>query len=374
MQRIPLAVPHLTREEEEAVLRCVRDNWVSSAGPDVSKFEKLVAQYTSRRFAVATVNGTAALHLALMAVGVKSDDHVIVPDWTFAASANAVAHVGAVPHFVDVNAEDWALDPKLTEQAISENPHIRAIIAVDPLGHSIDADQLEDIAQRHSLPLIEDAAGALGGSYRGRRCGSLGTVSTLSFNGNKTVTAGGGGMVLCDAEDLANLAKHVSTQARPTREYIHDRIGYNYRMTNINAGIGLAQLGRIDDMIAAKQASAERYDAAIVGRHDMVSMPRPAGRGSSCWLYSVRVASEEDAHSLVDVLSTQSNAEARIFWRSLAAQQPWHDVPRTLRGTSKALSGTVVSLPCSSSLTEDQQDRVIRGLESWSGDHVRELN
>ncbi|MEM8970676.1 MAG: aminotransferase class I/II-fold pyridoxal phosphate-dependent enzyme [Pseudomonadota bacterium] len=371
MNRIPLAIPHLTNLEEEAVLRCVRDNWVSSAGPEVAEFEKQVARYAGRQFAVATVNGTAALHLALMAVGVEKGDHVIVPDWTFAASANAIAHAGAVPHFVDVDREDWSLDPELTERAIAKDARVRAILAVDPLGYPVNADRLEAIAQRNNLPLIEDAAGALGGSYADRRCGSLGTVSTLSFNGNKTVTAGGGGMLLCDDEELAKTAKHISTQARPTREYIHDRVGYNYRMTNINAGIGLAQLRRINAMIAAKQRIAERYDGAIFNRLDIHAMPRPAGRVSSCWLYSVRVANEANARSLVDSLEADCNAEARIFWRSLAVQRPWQHMPRTLRGTSEVLSGTVVSLPCSSSLTSDQQDCVIECLKNWAGEPMQ---
>lgn len=364
--RIPLAVPDLRGREAELLVNCVKENWVSSAGPEVTAFEQAIADLTGRRHAIAVVNGTAGLHLALMACGVERGYHVAVPDWTFAATANATAHAGALPHFVDVAPGDWAMDPALLATALVQDSRIRAVAAVDPLGHAADFDAIAEVCRRRGVPLIEDSAAAIGATYKGHPCGSLGDVSVFSFNGNKTVTAGGGGMVLTDDDAKARLVRHVSAQARPTRDYVHDQVGFNYRMTNLNAAVGLAQLERLGEMVAAKQAIAARYDAALGGRSDIASMPRPAHSMSTCWLYSVRVGSEAAAQDLVAAME-RAGIEARVFWRSLAAQAPWAGAPRTLAGVSAALSGTVVSLPCSSSLTAAQQTRVLDVLGAWRG-------
>lgn len=365
-KRIPLAVPDLRGREPEYLNACVRDNWVSSAGPQITEFEAQMAALCGRSFAVATVNGTAALHLALVAAGVRPGDRVVVPDWTFAASVNAIAHAGASPFFVDVTATDWALDPLLLDDVLANEPKVRAVIAVDPLGHAADFDAIEAVCRKHHVPLIEDAAGAIGASYKGNACGSFGAISAFSFNGNKTVTAGGGGMLLTDDEDKARLVRHLSTQARPGRDYIHDMVGYNYRMTNVNAAIGLAQFERLDEMIAAKREIAARYDQALAGRNDVTPMPRPEHSKSACWLYSVAVASEQDAAGLVDAMD-RARVDTRIFWRSLSEQEPWRAAPRRLSGVSLSLSGRVVSLPSSSSLSESEQARVIAALSTWRG-------
>jgi dTDP-4-amino-4,6-dideoxygalactose transaminase len=364
--RIPLAIPDLRGRELELLTKCVRDNWVSSAGPEVLELEHSMAQLTGRAHAVATVNGTAALHLALLGLGIRPGDRVIVPDWTFAATANAVAHAGATPVFVDVTASDWALDAGLVAEAIEKDPGIRAVMAVDPIGHAADMDALIAVCGQAGIPLIEDAAGGIGGRYKDRPCGSFGQVSTFSFNGNKTVTAGGGGMLLTDDAAIAQRVRHRSTQARPAADYVHDEVGYNYRMTNINAAVGLAQLERLDEMVAAKRAIATRYDASLSSRNDIQAMPRPSHSHSACWLYCVQVAGEEAAQSLVSACA-DANIEARVFWRSLSAQKPWQSQAPHLRGVSAKLSGTIVSLPCSSSLTEEQQSRVLDVLSAWSG-------
>lgn len=364
--RIPLSVPDLRGREAELLAKCVAEGWVSSAGPEVVGFEADIARLTGRRHAVAVVNGTAALHLTLIASGVKARDRVIVPDWTFAASANAVAHAGAVPVLVDVRASDWGLDPALVADALRADAGIRAVIAVDPLGHAADFAALADVCREYRVALIEDAAGAIGGTYRGRPCGSLGDVSTFSFNGNKTITAGGGGMVMIDDDATARWVRHLSTQARVGREYLHDAVGFNYRMTNLNAAVGLAQLERLPVMVSAKRDIAARYDAAIRGRNDMRPMPRPEHSQSSCWLYSMQLATEAEATTLVAALDA-AGVESRIFWRSLSGQEPWRHAPHHLRGVSEMLSGTVVSLPSSSSLSFEDQTRVIAVLESWRG-------
>ncbi|QUS39125.1 aminotransferase class I/II-fold pyridoxal phosphate-dependent enzyme [Tardiphaga alba] len=364
LSRIPLAIPDLRGREAELLVKCVTDNWVSSAGPEVTAFEAGIAALTGRCHAIAVVNGTAALHLALLASEIKPGDRVVVPDWTFAASANAVAHAGATPIFVDVTEVDWALDPILLSKALAADRTIRAVIAVDPVGHAADLDSIHSICRQYDVVLVEDAAGAIGGTYKGKPCGALGDVSAFSFNGNKTLTAGGGGMVLTDDAHIAQIVRHRSTQARPGADYIHDAVGYNYRMTNLNAAVGLAQLERLGEMVSAKRAIAARYDAAFAGRTDIKPMPRPDHSESSCWLYSVRVEHEDAARTLVRTLQ-EHNAEARIFWRSLSQQAPWQGAPRYLNGVAEALSGTVVSLPCSSSLSENDQDRVIAAIDVW---------
>lgn len=364
LARVPLAVPDLRGRESELLAECVRDNWVSTAGPHVKAFEARVAAVAGRRHAVAVVNGTAGLHMALVGVGVRPGDQVIVPDWTFAATANAVAHAGAKPVFVDVSAGDWALDPALLDRALAAHPGVMAVMAVDPLGHAADLDPIADVCARHGVALVEDAAAAIGTLYKGKPCGAFGAVSVYSFNGNKTVTAGGGGMVLTDDDAIAEKVRHVSTTARLAGEYLHDTVGYNYRMTNVNAAIGLAQLDRLDEMVAAKRAIAARYDAALAGRNDIRPMPRPAHSWSTAWLYSVKLADGPAARALVAALDG-AGIDGRIFWRSLSAQAAWAGAPTLLSGVSAGLSGTVVSLPCSSSLAEADQARVITVLAGF---------
>ena len=360
---IPLAVPDLRGRERDYLCQCVDDNWVSSAGPFVVEFEQRMAAVSGRRHAVATVNGTLALQLALDALGIGRGDYVAVPDWTFAATANAVYHAGATPYFIDVEPESWTLDPVLLARVVADAPQrIAAIIAVDTLGHCADYDRI--CAAAGDIPIIADAAGAIGARYKGCPAGVSGHCATFSFNGNKTVTAGGGGMVVTDDGDLADRIRHLSTQARVGQEYQHDTIGHNARMTNLNAAVGCAQIERLEEMVAAKRSIAARYDGAIAGHDDMTPMPRPAWTESACWLYSLRLRDVRSAQSLVDHLVAH-RIQARTFWRSLSRQAPYGDAPVALNGVSESLSGTVVSLPCSSHLTESEQECVIGALGTW---------
>ena len=368
--RIPLSVPDLRGNERAYLERCVADNWVSSAGPFVAEFEERMAALAGRAHGIAAVNGTAALHLALLAAGVRPGDRVIVPDWTFAATANAVYHAGAEPLFVDVTRETWTLDPALVEEALSGRAAggraVTAIVAVHALGHPADMDPISEIARRHGVPLIEDAAGAIGARHRGRPAGGLGDSAMFSFNGNKTVTAGGGGMVVTENADWAKRMRHLSTQARAARDYQHDEIGFNYRMTNVNAAIGLAQLERLDEMLVAKRRIAAAYDAALAGRGDLLPMPRADWAESGCWLYSVLTGSRGDAGALVEAMAAHG-IEARTFWSSLSSQTPYDAAERKLAGVSEGLSGRVVSLPSSSNLSDAALARVLGALASWRG-------
>lgn len=366
--RIGLAEPDLRGREAEYLARCVADNWVSSAGHYVGEFERRVADAAGCANGVAIVNGTAALQLALLAAGIQPGDHVVVPDYTFAATANSIIHAGAIPYFVDVTADTWTLDPDLVAEALARKaPRIAAVIPVHTLGHPADMDRLKAVCSAAGVPIVEDAAGAIGAAYKSRPVGSLGDAAMFSFNGNKTVTAGGGGMIVTDRSDWAQRAKALSQQARSGARYRYDAVGFNYRLTNVNAAIGLAQMERLENMLSAKRAIAARYDETLTGRNDLRPMPRASWATSGCWLYSVLCGSRAAADSLVAALAAH-NIEARHFWESLSPQGPYRDAPKLLSGVAARLSGHVVSLPCSSSLAVADQARVIETLAVWRGD------
>ena len=363
---IPLSIPDLRGREAEYLAACVKDNWVSSAGPFVTTFEQRTAELASRKAAVATVNGTAALHLALIGAGVQKGDYVVVPDWTFAATANAVYHAGAIPIFVDVTWENWTLDSDQLVRAFEfeQNAKISAVIAVDTLGYTADMDELAKICRDKGVALIEDAAGAIGATYKGQSAGSFGDFSVFSFNGNKTVTAGGGGMVLTNDHEKAAFLSHLSKQARAGEDYEHDAIGFNYRMTNVNAAIGLAQLERLPEMLQRRRDISRAYNEALRGSNLMISPPSPSWASPSGWLYSLRCANTDIASAMVERFRAEK-IEVRKFWRSLSDQPIYGEAPAFLSGVSRSLSGSVVSLPSSSSLTPAELERVISELRSF---------
>jgi dTDP-4-amino-4,6-dideoxygalactose transaminase len=365
---IPLSVPDLRGREAEYVAECVRANWVSSAGPAVGEFETRIAALCGRRHAVATTNGTVALHLALILAGVRPGDYVLLPDWTFAATANAVYHAGATPVLADITAESWTLDPELVADTLAgfSEGRIAAVIAVHALGHPAHMDPLADACRRFGVPLIEDAAGAIGARYGGRAAGSLGDASMLSFNGNKVVTTGGGGMVLTDHPEWAERARSLSTQARNGDRYRYTEVGFNYRMPNVNAVLGIAQIERLPAMLEAKRRIAAAYDRALAGRPDLRPMPRCPWANSNHWLYSVRCGSPADAVSLTEHLR-HAGVEARVFWEALSEQPPYGSAPRRLTGVAAGISGRVVSLPSSSSLSESEQAQVVDAVAGWQG-------
>jgi len=377
IKHIPLSAPDLRGKESTYLARCISENWVSSAGPFVTEFEQRMALLTGRRYGVATVNGTTALHLALVVAGVRQGDLVIVPDWTFAATANAVAHAGAEPFFTDVTASTWTLDPSLVADVLRKlkkrgKRRVGAVVTVHALGHPADMDPLASLCREAAVPLIEDAAGAIGSSYKGRPAGGLSDAAIFSFNGNKTVTAGGGGMVVTDRAAWARRLRSLSTQARAGHAYIHLEVGYNYRMTNLNAAVGLAQLERLDEMLKAKRSIVEAYEGLVQGRQDLRSMPRAAWAESNCWMYGVQCASPSDALSLIAYLQRR-NIEARVFWMALSSQKPYRDYPRLLAGVAKSLSGRVVVLPAGSGLTPAQQTRILEALAGWRGKPCKQV-
>lgn len=362
LRQIPLQIPDLGPRERVLVQKCLEDNWVSSAGPDVPRFEAALTALTGRDHAVAVVNGTTALALALQVSGVRAGDRVLVPEWTFAGTANAVIQLGAKPCFVDIAEPDLALDPALVAQAIARLKPA-AVMIVHALGRPAALDTIASLCAEARIPLIEDAAGAIGarfetGRWAGRMAGSAGAASCFSFNGNKIVTTGGGGALLTDDPDIARLARHISAQARTGADYFHDMIGFNNRMPNLNAALGIAQLERLDEMITAKKTHAAAYDSAFSGLYCLQLLPPARGGQGNAWLYGLLAPTPEAAQSLVDHLRSYG-IEARRFWMSLADQPPYRNYDRVLNGTSTRYSATIVTIPCSSQLTVADRERVI---------------
>ncbi|OGQ95609.1 MAG: pyridoxal-5'-phosphate-dependent protein, partial [Deltaproteobacteria bacterium RIFOXYA12_FULL_61_11] len=334
---IPLAIPEVGSAEERNLRECIATNFVSSVGPFVSRFEAEVAALSGCREGVATCSGTAGLHLALRCVGVKSGDLVVVPTFTFIASANAVAHCGAIPWLFDCNDESWTLCPVQLGAALAERTQptaaglvhrtsgrrVAAILPVHALGQPADLEPLLEVAQRHQVPLVADAAAALGATYHGQPIGRGPTLSVFSFNGNKTITTGGGGMVVGDDLAVLGPVRHLCTTARTGREYDHDRVGYNYRMTNLQAAVGCAQLERLEHFLERKRAIRERYKEAFSDLPGVASFPTPAWSRSAHWLSGIVLPQGRAAllPSLIAGLEARG-IEARSFWKPVHLQRP----------------------------------------------------
>ena len=270
---ISLAIPNLTGNEKKYLDICIDTGFVSSVGRYVTQFESMVADATGSKYAIATSAGTTGLHVALTAVGVRRDDLVILPTFTFIASANAIRHCGADPWLMDINETDWCLDPQKVKEALDTQCEIQngivihkrtrrrvaAIMPVYTLGNIPDMEEFRSIADKYHLPLVVDAACAIGAKYKGVDLGMLGDLSILSFNGNKTITCGGGGAVLSNNEEMASLVRHLTTTARVWPEYDFDMVGFNYRMTNIQAAVGCAQMERVDEFVSRKRKIRDYY-------------------------------------------------------------------------------------------------------------------
>jgi perosamine synthetase len=297
---VALHEPRFTARERELVVDCIDTNWVSSGGKYVEQFERVVAQAMGVRHAIAIVNGTVALHAALLLEGIAANDEVIVPAATFVATANAVSHAGAIPHFVDADWRTLGLDPAALDAHLAAiaaregddlinrqtGRRIRAVVPVHVFGHPVDMDPLVAVAAKYGLTLIEDATEALGSSYRGRSCGAFGHCAVLSFNGNKIVTTGGGGMILTADDAFAERARHITTTAKRRHAWAfdHDAVGYNFRLPNINAALGCAQMERLPALVAAKRRLADHYRAAFRGLPGVSLYAEPAACRSNYWL------------------------------------------------------------------------------------------
>ncbi len=367
---IPLSEPSLGGNASRYLEECLRTNFVSSVGPFVRRFELEFADFVGSRHAVACASGTAALHVALRVLGIGPDDEVFVPSLTFVASANAAAYLAASVTLVDSERETWNLDPDLVIDEIERRakaglPQPRAIEVVHLLGHPARIEPLIDLCDECGIVLVEDAAEALGsrflgGALSGRHVGTIGRIGCFSFNGNKIITAGGGGMLVTDDEALAVHARHLTTQARlPGLAYQYDEVGYNYRLTNLAAALGVSQLERLPEFIDRKRAIATRYDKAFQG-HDQIELaPRQEWAYPTFWLYSIRLPERDHAVSLLARLN-ESGIDARPVWTPLHLTGPYRESRIIGSGqTAASVAATSLSLPSSVGLSDEDQEAVI---------------
>lgn len=380
-QAIPLSVPELSGSEWRYVKECLDSGWVSSVGPFVDRFEAAVAGYVGSRHAIAAVNGTAALHVALLVAGIKPDDEVLTSTLTFIAPANAIRYVGAWPIFIDAEPSYWQIDVEKVRDFITKEctwskkilknkktgRRVKAILPVHILGHPCDMSALIEIARTYDLLVIEDASESLGATYRESMVGTFGDVAILSFNGNKIITTGGGGMIITNNNEWAGRARYLTTQAKDDpAEYIHNEIGYNYRLSNIHAALGCAQLERIDDFVSKKRRIAATYTRTLGAIKGITPPAQAEWSESTYWMYTVRVDARKYGENSRTLLGRfgKHGIETRPLWQPIhlstahAGSQAYHcDV-------AEKLYRECLSLPCSVGLTKQQQDYVIRVLRS----------
>jgi len=364
---IALHEPEFAGNELKYVAECIETGWVSSVGSFVDRFERDLAAFTGAACAVATSNGTSALHMCLLLAGVQQGDEVLVPALTFVATANAVSYLGATPHFVDSEATSLgpdaaAIDAHLQDVAevvdgVCRNRQtgaaIRALVAMHVFGLPCDLDALAALAERWHLVLIEDAAESLGSTYHGRHTGNVGRLSALSFNGNKVVTTGGGGAILTNDPALGRRAKHLTTTARtPHRwNFLHDEVGYNYRLPNLNAALGCAQLERLPDMLERKRALAARYMQAFSNVEGVRFVAEPAGTTSNYWLNAIELAgSAIDGREAVLAALNDAGYMSRPVWTLMHRLPMYAGCPRMSLETAERLEAGIVNLPSSAKL------------------------
>jgi perosamine synthetase len=375
---IPNAVPHLAGNEWKDLKECLDTNWVSSAGPFVDRFEREIAQYVGVPHAVATVNGTAALHVALLAAGVRPGDEVLVPTFTFVATANAVAYCGAQPVFLDSEAVSWGLDPERAAEFLERECRVegdrvvnrgsgrtvRALLPVHLYGHPCDLDPLLELARRYPMAVVEDSAEALGARYRGRAVGAEGLAGCLSFNGNKIITTGAGGMVLARDSAMAERVRRLTTQARgDALEFVHDEIGFNYRLSNLHAALGVAQLEQLDAFIEDKRATAGFYASAL-GRLDGVTpFAEAAWARSTYWMASILLDEGRcrDVRALIRDLNA-AGIQARPLWRPLHMQPAFRQAQAGVVSVAERLYARGLSLPCSVGITPEERQDVVQAI------------
>lgn len=357
---VALHEPTFNEKEVDYVTDCVKTGWVSSVGSYVTRFEEDLAKFVGVKRAVAVVNGTAALHIALKIVGVEADDEVLMPSLTFIATANAVSYLQAVPHFVDVNEETLGVDPLKLEAYLMEiaelrngelynkqtNRRIKALVPMHTFGHPCMMDELVVLCEKYKLVLVEDAAESLGSYYKGQHTGSFGKVSAMSFNGNKIITTGGGGAILTDNETLADYAKHLTTTAKvPHRwEFIHDEIGYNYRMPNINAALGGAQLEKLDEFLKQKRELTTIYEDLLKAIEGIRLFKEPVDTQSNYWL-QVILLDEQYARDEVLSFLNEQGVMSRPIWTPMHELEMYKDCPKMDLSITKQLKLKIINIP-----------------------------
>ena len=390
--RIWLSLAHMSGGEQEFIQEAFDSNWVVPLGPNVNAFEKALRDFliengklkveNEGKQVVALSAGTAALHLGLILLGVGEGDEVICQSFTFSASANPIAYLGATPVFVDSERETWNMDPVLLEEAIKDRVEKigrlpKAIIPVHLYGMPGKLDEILEVANRYKIPVLEDSAEALGSEYKGRKCGTFGEYAALSFNGNKMITTSGGGALVCPSEERAKRALFYATQAREQApHYQHEKIGYNYRMSNICAGIGRGQMFVLDEHIARRRAIHDLYVKLLAGVKGVKVMCQPEGGdfNSNYWLTCITVDPEEAGFTREDVRLAldADNIESRPLWKPMHLQPVFKEAPFYGDGTSDRLFEIGLCLPSGPTLTDQDIERVAKVVRQLSNFRLKD--
>jgi perosamine synthetase len=376
---IPLCVPEIRGNEWTYVKECLDAGWVSSVGSFVDRFEGMVADYVGAKYAVATVNGTAALHIALLVAGVEPDDEVLVSALTFIAPANAIRYAGAWPVFIDAEPDYWQFDVAKATQFLEHQcrwqdgvlrnagtgRRMKAMIPVDILGHPTDREAIRALAKRFDLAVIEDATESLGAAYRGKKVGGESDAACFSFNGNKILTTGGGGMLVTNHEQWMTRARYLTTQAKDDPvEYVHHEIGYNYRLTNVQAAMGCAQMELLDEYVAAKRRIAARYTEAFASVTGLTPMHEAPWARSTFWMFTTLVDESSfglSSRALLKQLYAQK-IQTRPLWQPLPVSPAHRQSATADCPESERLCAHALSLPCSVGLRPEDQERVIAAI------------
>jgi pyridoxal phosphate-dependent aminotransferase EpsN len=365
MPRIFLSPPHQSGRELELLRETLESNWIAPLGPQVDAFEQELAALVDVPHALALSSGTAALHLALVVLGIEPGDEVVCSSLTFSASANPVVYAGATPVFVDADAATWTIDAELVERALTERPKVRAVVAVDLYGQCCDYDPIREICADRGVPLLQDAAESLGATYRGAPSGGQGDLAVFSFNGNKVITTSGGGMLVSRNADWIAHARKLSTQARePAPHYEHTEIGFNYRLSNLLAAVGRAQLEVLPERVATRRRINARYRGLLGGAPGISFMPDAAYGEGNCWLTCILVDPVEagtDRESIRLALEDE-DIESRPLWKPMHLQPVFRDAPAYGGDVSAKLFEQGLCLPSGSALTDEDQRRVVEVL------------
>ncbi len=361
-ERVMLHAPTFAGNEKRYLEECIDSTFVSSVGPFVDRFERDIEAYTDARRAVVCVNGTNALHMAMMLAGVERDDEVLTQALTFIATCNAISYIGAHPVFIDVDADTMGLSPSALEKWLEANAErrddgccynrstgrrIKACVPMHTFGHPVRIDEIAAICSRYGIELVEDAAESIGSLYKGRHTGTFGRVGAMSFNGNKTITTGGGGMLLFNDEELGAYAKHLTTQAKVPHpyEFVHDAIGYNYRMPNINAALGCAQLEQIDRFLESKRATAAVYADYFASEPCGIRfMKEPTDTRSNYWLCAIRMPDRESRDAILEYTNAHG-VMTRPIWQLMTRLPMFESAERGNLSVTEALADTIVNIP-----------------------------
>jgi len=368
---IYLSPPHVGDVERKLLLKAFDSNWVAPAGPDLEAFEREVAALLNVRHAVALASGTAALHLALQVAGVRAGDNVLVPSFTFVATANAVTYLGARPVFLDSSTDTWNLDPLLVAEELDRSARDgrlpKCVVAVDLYGQCADYDPLLELCARYGIPLVEDVAEALGASYRGRAAGTFGLAGVLSFNGNKIITTGGGGMLVTDHDYVAGQARYLATQARdPVTHYEHRMVGYNYRLSNLLAAIGRGQILMLGERVKARQKTARYYRESLADLPGIDFMPLANYGLPNYWLTCLLIDPLVLGASRDDIIHhlAERGIEARPTWKPMHLQPVFLECAMSGGAVCENLFRRGLCLPSGSNLTDHDRERVVDAVRS----------